>query len=326
MRFADPRPRLKQLNRRIQRRLSRREPVLLLQRRNLYILPTGFGGLWLCASGVLYVVGINSRSNGPVLLSHLLLALMLLSLVLTHRNLEGLELRALEAPTCCADEPAQVPLLCNSNRARADLTIRWLDQTHTSAPLQLDLPPGRTRLNLDWRPPGRGLHHPGRLLISTNAPLGLYRCWSFWEPPLLLAIAPARRPGPVERLHQGPPRRSELHRPQGVGSDQFQELTPLRPEEGLQRVAWKTAAKGLGLHGKRFAAEQGSDLWLAPAAGIPLERALEHLCDSVCQHLGEGASLGLVLPGGVPISPDRGPAQLKRCLTALAAMPPEGRS
>jgi hypothetical protein len=47
---------------------------LTLQRRNLYILPSGFGWLWLCGSAVLYVVGINSRSNGPVLLSHLLLS------------------------------------------------------------------------------------------------------------------------------------------------------------------------------------------------------------------------------------------------------------
>lgn len=321
MRFADPLRHLKQLQRRIERRLSRRDPLLELQRRNLYILPTGFGSLWLCGSGVLYVVGINSRSNGPVLLSHLLLALILLSLFLTHRNLEGLELRSLDPHASCADEPALLPLLCNSRRARASLSLRWLEPTSGANALLVHLQAGRTRLELPWRPPGRGLQQPGRLLISTTAPLGLFRCWSFWEPPVQFAIAPARRRGPVQQPEQGFAQHAQQLRRQGSGSDDFQELTPLRPEEGMQRVAWKSAAKGQGLHGKRFSADQENELWLAPVAGIPLEQALEHVCERLERSLDNGARLGLVLPGGVCIHPDRGAAHRERCLIALASVP-----
>ena len=185
-----------------------------------------------------------------------------------------------------------------------------------------------------WHPPQRGLQRPGRLLLHTTAPLGLFRCWAYWEPPLDVAIAPARRPGPVRELQR--PSRGQPHAELlgGSGSDHFEELRPLRPEEGLQRVAWKTVARGQGWYGKRFAAEQAAELWLAPAAGLPAERALgddgrlrllrqalEHLCERLCRGLDAGERLGLLLGGGVEIPPGTGAAQRRRCLQALAAVP-----
>ena len=307
--------------------LSRSEPVLKLHLRNLYIVPSGFGGLWLLTTGVLYVVGINSRSNGPVLLGLLLLAVMLLALFLTHLNLQGLELQCLESSPSCADEPALVHLLAISQVARPAIQLRWLPRPQRGAPPQrqqlVHLQPGRTPLQLPWTPPGRGRQLPGRLLIHTTAPLGLFRCWGYWEPPLQLAIGPARRPGPIQEIsrpfqqnHTG-----QLHSP--GGSDDFHELTPLRPQDGLQRVAWKTVARGQGWFGKRFETPQPSALWLAPARGIPYELALEHLCERLWRGLQQGESLGLVLASGVEIAPGSGQRHWHRCLQALAPVPTE---
>ena len=68
--------------------------------RNLYIVPTGFGWLWLGGALFLQLVAIQTQSNGPLLLSFVMLALQLLSLHLTHGQLEGLEVR------CGQPEPA----------------------------------------------------------------------------------------------------------------------------------------------------------------------------------------------------------------------------
>ena len=54
---------------------------LRLGPRTLYILPTRFGLLWLATAGLLYLVGLQMRSNGSLLLSFLLLGLMLLTLL-----------------------------------------------------------------------------------------------------------------------------------------------------------------------------------------------------------------------------------------------------
>lgn len=305
----------------LQRRLSRREPTLNLGLRNLYIVPSSFGGLWLLTGGILYLVGINGRSNGPVLLSLLMLALLLLNLFLTHLNLQGLELASREAGPSHADEAAPVPLLARSRSARAALKLRWLAAAPAAAAQQqvlLHLQPGSTPMTVPWQPLRRGLQRPGRLVIHTTAPMGLFRCWAYWEPPIDLAIAPARTPGPVQELPRAERQQGCALLSSGSGSDHFDELRPLRPEEGLQRVAWKTLARGQGWYGKRFEAEQAAGLWLAPAAGLPFETALEHLCERLCRGLAAGETLGLLLPGGLEIPPAAGPAQLDRCLRALA--------
>jgi uncharacterized protein (DUF58 family) len=59
---------------------------------------------------------------------------------------------------------------------------------------------------------------------------------------------------------------------------------------------------------------------LTPAAGIPLERALEHLSAAILRLHGEGTSYGLVLePSSIP--PGQGPGHRDRCLKALALAP-----
>lgn len=295
--------------------------MLKLDLGNLYIVPSGLGGLWLLAGAVLYVVGINGRSNGPVLLSLLMLALLLLNLVLTHHTLQGLELQCLDAEPSCADAPASVPLLAISQRPRAAIRLRWLNPAGQAEQPPLQLPAGRTTLTLPWQPGRRGLQQPGLLLLSTTAPMGLFRCWAYWEPPVTLPIAPARQSGPVRELQRPDAIASCGAMSETPGSDHFEELRPLRPQEGLQRVAWKNLARGQGWYGKHFSADDAGAVWLSPAPGLEQEQALEHLCARLCSGLAGGQRLGLLLNGGVEIPPASGAAQLRQCLAALAALP-----
>lgn len=295
----------------IQNRLSTNGLELRLHRRNLYILPTTFGAAWLLLIVLIYLLGIQTRSNGPVLLALLMLALLLLCPFLTHRNLEGLELRCIQPGPGYADEPLQIQLAIRGAAPPA-VRLRWLGPGQSQLPQNLRL--------LLWQPPGRGMQLPGRLLIHTTAPLGLFRCWSYWQPPLLLSIAPARRPGPVQELHRANCHRQGQQVSASSGSDNFEQLSPLRPEEGLQRVAWKTLARGQGWYGKRFSGEQPSELWLAPSPGLPLELALEHLCERLCRGLASGERLGMLLPGNLEIAPGEGERHRCACLQALAGL------
>lgn len=305
---------------RLQHRLSSRSSPLQLQRRNLYILPTVCGGLWLLLIGITYLIGIQMRSNGPVLLSFLLLALLLLSPFLTHRNLEGLELRCLPAAPGYADAPIGISLELKSSIERPAVKFRWLSASQGKSVIH-HLPQGTTRLDLAWQPLTRGLHAPGRLFIHTTAPFGLFRCWSYWETPLEIWVAPSREAGPVVEIRRPINRQVGQAVTATEGSEHFRELSPLRPEEGLQRVAWKIVARGQGWYGKRFSGEQPSDRWLALAPGLPLESALKHLCDRLCRGLRDGERFGLLLPGGVEVPPGLGERHHHACLRALASVP-----
>ena len=186
-----------------------RQAVLRLGLRNLYILPTGFGGLWLAGATLLQVVAIQTQRNGPLLLSFLMLGLMLLALLLTHFNLQGLELRSGAPAAGFADATLHYPLLLQSHIPRQAIRLRFSGSaaptgagagaaaTATAGTTLDQLVPGQTRLTLAWRCPQRGRQLPGTLVIESTAPLGLFLCWSRWRPAAPQTVYPARISGPA---------------------------------------------------------------------------------------------------------------------------------
>ena len=221
---------------------------LKLGLRNLYILPTRFGLLWLAGGGLLLLVAIQTQRNGPLLLSFLMLGLWLLALHLTQFNLQGLELEALAPSGGFAGEMVAYPLLCRSRCQRDGIQLGLAGSAATPQPLAA----GESVLSVPWRAGRRGLQTPGRLRLQTTAPLGLFVCWTLWEPPRPQPIYPARRPGPVAESST-----SRL----AAGSDDWDDLRPHRPQDGLARVAWKSLALGRGRQSKTFAAA-------TPAVGL----------------------------------------------------------
>ena len=280
---------------------------LKLGLRNLYILPTRFGLLWLAGGGLLLVVAIQSQRNGPLLLSFLMLGLWLLALHLTQFNLQGLELEALAPSGGFAGEMVAYPLLCRSRCQRDGIQLGLAGSAATPQPLAA----GESVLSVPWRAGRRGLQTPGRLRLQTTAPLGLFVCWTLWEPPRPQPIYPARRPGPVAESST-----SRL----AAGSDDWDDLRPHRPQDGLARVAWKSLAQGRGRQTKTFAAATPAVGLLAPAPGLPPERALEHLSAEIWRRSKAGEAYGLAL-GDTQVAPNTGPEHRDRCLLALALAP-----
>ena len=280
---------------------------LKLGLRNLYILPTRFGLLWLAGGGLLLLVAIQTQRNGPLLLSFLMLGLGLLALHLTQFNLQGLELEALAPSGGFAGEMVAYPLLCRSRCQRDGIQLGLAGSAATPQPLAA----GESVLSVPWRAGRRGLQTPGRLRLQTTAPLGLFVCWTLWEPPRPQPIYPARRPGPVAETCA-----SRL----AAGSDVWDDLRPHRPQDGLARVAWKSLAQGRGRQTKTFAAATPEVGLLTPAPGLPPERALEHLSAEIWRRSKAGEAYGLAL-GSSQLAPSTGPEHRDRCLLALALAP-----
>lgn len=174
---------------------------------------------------------------------------------------------------------------------------------------------------MSWTPAQRGRQRPGRLRLFTTAPLGLFLCWTRWDPPRPQLVLPAPHRGPVGRAEapadpqaapSGAPGRRE-------GADTWQDLRPHRPEDGAGRLAWKLLARGRGPT-PNASAIPGLRAPCSPPPPAFLERALEHLCEAILRLHGEGASYGLVL-GNRVIPPGRGRPQRDRCLELLALTP-----
>ena len=308
---------LRQLIQRVERRLSRSEPELQLSFGNLYILPSGFGGLWLLATAVLYLMGINTSSNGPLLLAFLCTGLFLLSLFLTQFNLQGLRLKTANPAPGFAGQSIPYPIRLESRCERHFLRLQFQRQPLL---LQPAVTAGLSRLDPCWRPPCRGLQRPGRLKLYSKAPLGLFVCWSYWEPPEPQLIFPRAVPGPVQEqwISSREAQRQSLAQARSGGSEDFLELAPHRREEGLQRVAWKQVARGRGWLAKRFETESESQLELALDPLIPMEQGLEHLCARILELDQQQQAFALRLPGGRTLSHGRGKNHTQAALSALA--------
>ena len=302
-------------------RLSRWLPlqqgeVLKLGLRNLYIVPTGFGWLWLGGALFLQLVGIQTQTNGSVLLSFLMLALQLLSLHLTHGQLEGLEVRCGQPEPAFAGETAAYPLIVRVQSACEGLEWRLPPGALHGVG---SLGPGEHPLALEWTPGRRGLQRPGPLRLQTTAPLGLFVCWSRWQPPTAQLIYPAPKPGPVRQVPMADwrERTEAVGALGGEGSEEWQDLRPHRRGDSSSRMAWKLLAQGRGAQTKRFQDPRLEPSLWAPDPTLPPEEALEHLCDRLCQLHRQGQSYGLAL-AGLQIAPDRGSSHRDRCLEALA--------
>ncbi len=287
-----------------------------LRMRNLYILPTRFGWLWLAGTVLLQVIGVQMQSNGTLLLSFLMLSLFLLTLHLTHFNLQGVELGCGTPAPVFAGAPVPYPIQLRCPGRSEGVRLR-LGAAEAGPPLSL--PAGEHELTVSWTPPGRGWHRPGLLRVQTTAPLGLFCCWSRWYPGATQLIYPARRAGPVRLLAGGsnPVTGEPAIASQRDGSEVWRDLAPHRPQDSPSRLAWKLLAQGRGEYAKRFLDQPETAPVLAPEPGVPLEVALEHLSERIWSWHGRGLSYGLVL-NGQTIAPGRGVAHRDQCLAALA--------
>ena len=282
-----------------------RSAQLRLGLRNVYIVPTRFGLLWLAGVALLQLVASQARSNGTLLLGCLLLGLMLLAMHLTHDNLNGLHLVCDQPAPGFASQSVPYPLRLRSRVARQRLRL----QLKGGESLVLEsLEVGETSINLSWCPQRRGLQRPAPLHIETIAPLGLFVCWSRWEPSCEQLIIPARRPGPVADRQ---PRRFQ------DGMEDWQDLKPYRAGERLALVDWSSLAKGRPLQSKQFSDPEQHQYQLRPAPGLAFETALEHLADRIWRLHQRGEIYGLELPGRC-LPPQRGLRHRDACLEALA--------
>ena len=278
---------------------------LKLGHRSLYIIPSRFGVLWIAAAGLLLLVAIQTGSNSTLLMAFLMIGLMLLAMFLTHDTLQGLTLRCDQPAPAFAGEPAHYSLQLDSAAARPRCSLRV--QGHAVVVCDR-IAAGRTTLSLPWEAENRSWQLPPPVQIETIAPLGLFICWGRWQPQQPQLIWPRRRSGPVAETQ--PPRSID-------GLEEWQDLRPVREGERPALVDWASAARGRPLQAKVFNDPEEPEVILAPAPGVALELAREHLADRIWRLHHGGACYGLQIQG-LSLAPSKGVRHRDACLEALA--------
>ena len=293
---------------------------ILLGARQLFILPTAGGLLFAFALVVLLAVAVNYASALAFLLTFLLAAIGIVSMLYTQRNLLGLRVSARPSHPVFSGDPAGFEVCMKNDRADLRLAINL--EHGKSEVGTVDLAPGEQacmRFEVPTR--RRGYIAAPPVKVSTRFPLGLLYAWSQQlqlEQRCLVYPQPAA-PGvsPFAAGHQG--WRDHGRDPEG---DDFLGLREFRRGDSPRHVSWKAAARGRGMLSKQFGGGYRSSVWLdwERLSHLNEERRLQQLCRWVLDCEQAGVLYGLKLPQQ-SLAPACGEEHQHRCLAALALFP-----
>lgn len=292
-------------------------PVIELQTRRIYILPTRAGLIFAVIAFVMLLGAMNYNNNLGFALTFLLVAVSIVSIHHCHHNLAQLSLSALGAEPVFAGDSWQFRFRLQNERPeqRWQIRLSW-DGNPREYCVDLD---GRATaiVELPITAPGRGLHLVPRLRVATCYPLGLFESWSW----LNFDLQGLAYPRPAARADGLPAGDAAQAGPNATGDDDYTGMRQWRPGDSPRRIAWKALARTGQKLVHEYRGGNGAPVWIDwdSEPGDDNEARIARLARRVLDAAATGAEFGLRVPTLV-VSPEQGPDQRHRCLRALALL------
>lgn len=286
-----------------------------LHRRRIYIVPTGFGIGFAVLLAVMLIGALNYSNNAALLLTCLVGAASVASMLVAFRTLDGLRLVGIHAGHVVAGETAELHLEFRTRRARQALRVDLGDE-HASFGIDAD---GQARVRLTMPTEFRGWQPMPRLRLWSTWPLGMFRAWSWLYPQHAILVWP--RPeasGPPPRQ---PADDTQLRRLQR--GDDLAALRDYRHGDPQRHIAWKASARHEQLLVKDFEQPAGQHEWRLDwqqLAGLDNETRIARLA----RWLGEAQALGQPCSLHLPdqqVAAGNGPLHYAQCMDLLAMLP-----
>jgi len=298
-------------------RLRKAEPLpIRLDRRRIYVLPTRFGISFSLLLFVMLLGALNYGNNPALLLTCLFGAAGGASLFAGFRAMNGLTLTRIGADECHAGAPLTVRLrFASAGRARPSLLLAR-DGKETAFAIEADVD---SDIALALATTARGWLRPGRLRLSTDFPLGLFRIWSWINPDSEFLVYPAIE-APAPALPQGDGR--ENTRARAGAGEEHAGLRDYRVTDPPRLIAWKASARhdALLVHDAERRSDDALVLDFSALAGIDYETRIRRLTAWVLAADAAHRSYVLRIPGAM-VGPGVGIVQRHACLRALALLP-----
>ena len=295
-----------------------RSPVVLRHSR-IYILPTRRGYAIIATLVTMLLTSLNYALSLGLAVTFLLSGLVAAALLHTFRNLAGIEVKPLAASdgfvggnvvfslavSAGAIDRHAISIAGNSVATKTDVAATSTQTVTLAAPAAQ-----------------RGRVPLGRVTLSSQYPLGLWRGWAYVHFPLagIAYPAPEAHPPPLPTGELGAD-------PHAAGRGDDADLAGLREYQRgdpLQRVAWKAVARGAGWYSKSFEGTGGGGPLTLDYSQLPTqldnEARLSRLCAWVLAAERTTRPFSLVLPH-TRVATASGREHRRNALTALALAP-----
>lgn len=309
-----------QLTNSYQRWLSRVLPPqqsVTLNRKNIFILPTKNGFLYLFATALVFIAAINYAVSLAFGLAFMMVSIFILAILHAFNNLNHLKLQSQSAsPVYCGDDAAfKVLLSREKNKQHEALELNFPKGSLTLADLVSE---DQQQVSVFTPALYRGEFKAPRLRVTTRFPLGLCRAWSVVDLDMSCLVYPKPVTFSLSQFNSGSSGGDDTaisHK----GSEDYYGLREYVPGDPLKQVAWKNLARGQGMHVKMFVDYADNKMWLDwdMFFGFSTEERLSRICFCALRLARSTTPYGLRLPG-VEIKPDIGPEHRSEVLKSLA--------
>lgn len=261
-----------------------------LDRRRVYIFATASGATFGAMLLVILLGAINYDNALGYLLAFLMFGLVMVAMLHTYRNLNGLVYRGARALPVYAGEDAVFECQFENLSALPRLALdvgpwpsgldkearRFMQRYQRSVDMA---PASSVNLTVHRLTEKRGWLSLGRLRVRSVYPLGILRAWAYFAGEAQCLVYPAPRGTlPLPYALTTASGHAEVH---GNGSDEFAGLRPYAAGDPVRAIAWKTLAQEREVMVKRFHGQGAARVqlsWSAVTKVAGTEARLSQLC------------------------------------------------
>jgi len=314
------------LTQRWSRWISKRLPAqkqITLSHKGIFILPSGFGLVWIGLIVLLYLFGTNYQNNLVIGLSLLLASVFHTCIIYSYKNLAGLTFNPVTPPQCYAGDSMPFPIMLtghtrqkNPDTTHQQICLQFSYQRHVRVKQMHE----QAIAIVPFEGAKRGQLTPGRIKVSSYFPLGLCCAWSYVDLDIHHVIFAKPEMCDIELASHISDNDSQYeHGKLRPGVDDYKGLRTYIPGESLKQVAWKQWAQDKGMLSKEFAEPEGLPVWLtlANTSGNNIEHKLSKLAWQVDKLSQTQQVFGLILDEHI-INQQTGEAHRVACQTMIA--------
>lgn len=292
-------------------------PEQTLHHRHIFIVPSLYLIILGIVIGILWIMSVQFLLNLGYLLVFMLAGILVMAMMHTFQNLNGLTIALSDCPPIFLGESAACLFrLSNTSHHPKQMIDLRLNEVINTAEIVSDSEP--TLITLPFQPNQRGWQPIPRIQLRTVYPLGFFVVWSYFQPSkrVLVFPRPIFSPLPLSKDDSGEDH--GLHEVSGredvIGVREYTAGDP------LNLISWKhLMAHGKWVSKLTVQATGGKTLqfdW-QQTTETDVEGKISQLCGWILQAHQNGDAFGLKLPHKT-LAVDLGHAHLRRCLESLA--------
>lgn len=294
---------------------------LTLNRKNIFIVPTASGMLFIFSAGLIFIAAINYAVSLAFALAFLMVSVFILAILHSFNNLNQLTLSGGSAQDVFLGDEAcfRVQLSRSLERRHESLELKFYVSSSNSRSSYADLLLNDAgEVEVFALATKRGEFKAPKLRVLSCFPLGLCRAWSIVDLNQRCLVYPRPSQFSMTQFNSGASGGSDSAIRQ-EGSEDFYGLRDYVPGDSLRQVAWKSVARGQDMQLKQFVDYVDNEIFLDwdMFYGFNVEERLSRLCYCVIQLSKTDTVFGMRIPGS-EYPPATGPEHRKKLLRALA--------